>query len=272
MPATPLNITEIQNVSLQILKEIATICEQHNFRYTLAFGTLIGAIRHRGFIPWDDDVDIIMPRSDYERFLKYLVNNPVKNLKVFNHKYVRGYPLGISRICDMRYKIEDSNWKQDVDMGIFVDVYPLDGLADTYEEAKKAFSFTDKSRANLLRLIKKDSPKFKFKSLFKDFRFWISEIKLRILGLEYIHSKLEKEARMRPFEKYKFVGVSNWNWAHIVFQRDWFNEFIRVPFEDCEFNIISHYDEMLREEYGDYMQLPPIEKRTYHHQYIAYKR
>lgn len=266
-----LPMQEIQKVALEILKKVTAICERKNFRYTLAFGTLIGAIRHNGFIPWDDDIDIMMPRQDYEGLLAYLVNNPIEHLKVFNHKYVPKHPLGISRICDMRYKIEEPNFI-DADMGIFIDIYPLDGLANTYEGAKKAFLHTEKSRADLLRLISKQSPKLHWQMLFTDFRYLVSAIKLRILGLSYIQQRLEREARSRDFNDYKYVGVPNWNWAQIVFQRDWFNDFMRIRFEDADFNIITQYDAMLREEYGDYMKLPPQEKRVYHHQYIAYKR
>lgn len=266
-----LSMGEIQKVALEILKKVTAICEAQNFRYTLAFGTLIGAIRHHGFIPWDDDIDIMMPRQDYEKLLTYLVNNPIEHLKVFNHKYYSKHPLGISRICDMRYKIEESNFI-DADMGIFIDLYPLDGLANEYEDAKKAFQYTDKSRADLLRLISKKAPKLHWQMLFTDFRYFASAIKLRMLGLPYIQRKLEKEARSKDFNDYKYVGVPNWNWAQIVFQRDWFDNFVRVRFENAEFNIIMQYDAMLREEYGDYMKLPPPEKRIYHHQYIAYKR
>ena len=133
MQQISLKIEEIQEVSLRILKRITSVCEEHGFRYTLAFGTLIGAIRHKGFIPWDDDVDILMPRPDYERFILYLTNHPIEDLKVFNWKCVKNYPLGITRICDMRYRVLENNFI-DFDHGIFVDVYPVDGLANSYND------------------------------------------------------------------------------------------------------------------------------------------
>ena len=135
-----MKMEDIQRVSLDVLKKIAEVCEREGFRYTLAYGTLIGAIRHKGFIPWDDDIDIQMPRPDYEKFITYMVEHPVENLKVFNHKFVKNYPLGISRIADMRYKIEEKIIDEHCDMGIFVDVYPIDGLANSYEAAQNAYS------------------------------------------------------------------------------------------------------------------------------------
>ena len=262
---------EIQGVSLEILKKITKVCEDNGFRYTLAFGTLIGAVRHKGFIPWDDDIDIQMPRPDYEKFLLYLTNNPIEHLKVFYWKYVNNYPLGISRICDMRYRIREKNFI-DCGLGVFVDVYPIDGLGHSYNEAKKAYRITDKSRANLLRIGNVEKRKITLKYITKDFRYFMSSIILRLKGIKSIQRKLEKEAESRPFDEYEFVGVPNWNWAHIVYQRDWYNNLIKVPFEDGEFYITKYYDEMLKEEYGDYMQLPPVEKRVYHHGYIAYKK
>ncbi len=268
-----MEMRDVQMVALDILKTIANVCEENNFKYTLAFGTLIGAIRHKGFIPWDDDVDIMMPRNDYEKLLEFLIKNPIDNFKVFNHKYVQDYPLGISRVCDMRYKIEeksDRKSKRNCDMGIFIDIYPLDGLADTYEDAKLAFSYTDKARANLLRIKDQTTPALTFS--LDSLRYMLSGILLKFKGVKGVQKELEKRARRFSFDECKYVGVPNWNWAQIVFQRDWFNEFKRVQFEDGEFNVISNYDAMLREEYGDYMKLPPVEKRIYHHQYIAYKR
>lgn len=271
MQQISLKIEEIQEVSLRILKRITSVCEEHGFRYTLAFGTLIGAIRHKGFIPWDDDVDILMPRPDYERFILYLTNHPIEDLKVFNWKHVKNYPLGITRICDMRYRVLEKNFI-DFDHGIFVDVYPVDGLANSYHDAKKAFDRTAKERDELFMSAIKKYREIRLVEFFKNPRLTLSKLRRRILGICYYQRKLEEKVIKYTFEDYKYVGVPNWNWARIVFERDWFNDRVKVPFEDGEFYITKHYDKMLREEYGDYMQLPPIEKRVYHHGYIAYRR
>ncbi|RRD02583.1 phosphorylcholine transferase LicD [Prevotella sp. OH937_COT-195] len=271
MQQISLKIEEIQEVSLRILKRITSVCEEHGFRYTLAFGTLIGAIRHKGFIPWDDDVDILMPRPDYERFILYLTNHPIEDLKVFNWKCVKNYPLGITRICDMRYRVLENNFI-DFDHGIFVDVYPVDGLANSYNDAKKAFDRTAKERDELFMSAIKKYREIRLVEFFKNPRLTLSKLRRRILGICYYQRKLEEKVIKYTFEDYKYVGVPNWNWARIVFERDWFNDRVKVPFENDEFYITKHYDKMLREEYGDYMQLPPIEKRVYHHGYIAYRR
>lgn len=271
MQQISLKIEEIQEVSLRILKRITSVCEEHGFRYTLAFGTLIGAIRHKGFIPWDDDVDILMPRPDYEKLIIYLKKHPIEYLKVFNWKHVKNYPLGITRICDMRYRVLEKNFI-DFDHGIFVDVYPVDGLANSYNDAKKAFDRTAKERDELFMSAIKKYREIRLVEFFKNPRLVLSKLRRRILGICYYQRKLEEKVIKYAFEDFKYVGVPNWNWAKIVFERDWFNDRVKVPFEDGEFYITKHYDKMLREEYGDYMQLPPIEKRVYHHGYIAYRR
>ncbi len=267
-----MKMEDIQKVSLGILKRITAVCEREGFRYTLAYGTLIGAIRHKGFIPWDDDIDIQMSRPDYERFLQYMTEHPLDGLKVFNHKYVKGYPLGISRVADMCYKIKEKILSDHCDMGIFVDIYPIDGLANTYEDAKKAYAKTDKPRANLLRIIDKQQRKIHVSQLFTNPRFFCSSIILRLKGLDRIQTELEKAATQKAFGNSLFVGIPNWNWIRLVYKREWYEEFVKAPFEDSEFYISKYYDDILRAEYGDYMQLPPIENRVYHHGYIAYKR
>lgn len=263
---------DIQKVSLNVLKRITNVCEREGFRYTLAYGTLIGAIRHKGFIPWDDDIDIQMPRPDYESFLRYMIEHPLDDLKVFNHKYVKGYPLGISRIADMRYKIEEEILSGYCDMGIFVDVYPIDGLANTYVDAKKAYAKTDKPRANLLRSIDKQQRKIHVSQIFTNPKFFLNGIILRLKGLDRIQNELERAAKQKSFCDSSYVGIPNWNWIKLVYKREWYEEFVKVPFEDSEFYISKHYDDILRAEYGDYMKLPPTEKRVYHHGYTAFKR
>ncbi len=271
MEEKPMTMQEIQFVSLGILKKISEVCESNGFRYTLAYGTLIGAIRHKGFIPWDDDIDIQMPRPDYNRFLRYMVEHPIDNIKVFNHKYVKGYPSGISRICDMRYKLVEKVTKS-CDLGIFVDVYPIDGLASSYSEAKEVYGETDILRANLLRFINKELGFAYLLSKFMSPRYMLSGLILRLRGLSSVQSELEKTASRHPFSECEYVGIPNWNWIRLVYKREWYEKYVKVQFEDSYFWASAYYDDILKAEYGDYMQLPPVEKRIYHHGYMVYKR
>ena len=136
MERRELSIKETQAISLEILHTVAEICESQNLRYVLVYGTLIGAIRHHGYIPWDDDVDIMMPRPDYDELIKYMKEHiqEYNHLEIFNHDVCDKYPYMITRISDNRYEIEMVNEKP-FGMGVFIDIYPYDGLGMTKKEA-----------------------------------------------------------------------------------------------------------------------------------------
>lgn len=134
--AEPLALEEIQEASLHILEKIADLCDQLHLRYYLIYGTLIGAIRHKGFIPWDDDLDIMMPRPDYEKLITYFIENTdaLRPLELFEPRVNPDYPYMIARISDNRYILDVTNEK-DYGIGVFIDIYPYDGLGNTPKEA-----------------------------------------------------------------------------------------------------------------------------------------
>ena len=131
-----LTLQETQQIALEILHTVARICEEQDLRYYLVYGTLIGAVRHHGFIPWDDDVDIMMPRPDHDRLMEYLDDHigEYPHLQVFNRKTCPEYPYMITRISDDRYEIRMENEKP-FGMGVFIDIYPYDGLGNEKREA-----------------------------------------------------------------------------------------------------------------------------------------
>ena len=132
----PLTMHETQRIALEILHTIAQICEERGLRYYLVYGTLIGAVRHQGFIPWDDDVDIMMPRPDHDLLMEYLDEHigEYPHLEVFNRETCPDYPYMITRISDNRYDLRMENEKP-FGMGVFIDIYPYDGLGNTRKEA-----------------------------------------------------------------------------------------------------------------------------------------
>ena len=133
-----LSLQENQKIAVGILDAVSKVCDEQGYRYYLVFGTLIGAVRHKGFIPWDDDLDIMMPRPDHDRFVEYFVNHREEfpNLKIFTPDLNKEYPYMITRVSDDRYRIVMENEKP-YGMGAFIDIYPYDGMGDTWEEAVK---------------------------------------------------------------------------------------------------------------------------------------
>jgi lipopolysaccharide cholinephosphotransferase len=268
-----LSMQDVQQASLEVLKKVADICEKEKIRYALAYGTLLGAIRHKGFIPWDDDIDIIVPRPDYERLLDYFAKNDTSPFVAMNMQTTKEYPYLITRIADTRYRLEVQN-ENDYGLGTFIDVYVLDGVGNTYEEGCKYIAKTCKYP----RLIFLATRKYYHFGTTKG--FWKRMIKFpafcfaKLMGKKFFIKRLMKIVDTNSYEKCKFVGCAIWNerpfWG--VFDKKFVEDTVLTPFEDGMFRVPKDYDEVLRLWYGDYMKLPPEKDRIYHHLYKVYKK
>lgn len=270
-----LTMAETQAISLEILHTVAGICEAQGLRYALIYGTLIGAIRHHDYIPWDDDVDIMMPRPDYDKLLAYLDQHigEYPNLKVFNRETCPEYPYMITRISDDRYVIEMENEKP-YGMGVFIDIYPYDGLGVTKEEAV-AYGLKGDRLSSLCYQASRDhfaleTTKSPLRKLLK----YPVYLAAKLWGKDFFQNKLEKLARVKDYETSEYIGCVIWlSWGEKdIFPRKWFDETILMPFGKYEFRVPKEYDKVLRHEYGDYMQLPPEEDRIGHHFYKVYEK
>lgn len=261
---------EVQLGELSVLKCLAKICEEQNLRYFLFYGTLLGAVRHQGFIPWDDDIDVIMPRPDYEKLMVYLEEHAeeIKPLKLMNNRNNKDYIYPISRLCDTRYHVDYQGAKE-YGLGLFVDIYPFDGCGNTPEEAHRIrmenqllikLAFT----AGLATFQK--SSKGILHSVVKFGAYCYA----KLFGAGYFINKLEKNAANHPFDNDVFVNCTIWEDVDYYFRRDMFDDFVYLPFEDAEFRVPVNYDEVLKNNYGDYMKLPPEEEQIGHHYYTAY--
>lgn len=270
-----LTTREMQEVSLEILHTIANICEKQHFRYALIYGTLIGAVRHKGYIPWDDDVDIMMPRPDYDALLHYLKENlaDYPHLKVFNREECPEYPYMITRISDQRYRIEMENEKP-FGLGVFIDIYPYDGLGDTKQEAVAFGMKGDRLSSFCYQATREHFAIETTTSVFRKLIKYPVYLFSKVIGKDYFQSRLDKLARVKDYDNSNFVGCVIWlSWGEKdIFPREWFDETILVPFEKYEFRIPKEFDKILRHEYGDYMILPPEKDRVGHHYFKAYQK
>lgn len=269
-----LNFKEVQTTALGVLKFIHGICEKENIRYFLAYGTLIGAVRHKGFIPWDDDLDIMMPRPDFDRFVEYCKNHDTSPFRLMNLDTTPGYPYFNTRFCDTRTVI-DTYHEQTVDMGVFVDVCALDGLGEKYEDALQMMK---KSRRLCSLMFLATRNKFHYgltRGYVKNILKLPAYIAAHVLGKKFWIKKMNKLLENCDYENSNFVGCLVWSSytpVKEVFPKHWAEEIIKGPFEDGVFYIPKHYDELLRNIYGNYMQLPPEKDRIYHHLFTAYKK
>lgn len=270
-----LTMQQTQAISLEILRIIADICEEQGFRYALIYGTLIGAVRHHDYIPWDDDVDIMMPRSDYDKLLAYLQEHIAQypHLKVFNRSTCKAYPYMITRISDDRYEIEMANEKP-YGMGVFIDIYPYDGLGNTAEEALKFGLKGDRLSSLCYQATRDHFAMETTTSIVRKLLKFPIYLFAKLCGKDFFQNRLEKLAGVKDYDTSEYVGCVIWlSWGQKdIFPRKWFDETIFMPFGKYQFRVPKEYDRVLRHEYGDYMQLPPEKERIGHHFYKVYEK
>ena len=271
----PLTMHETQRIALEILHTIAQICEERGLRYYLVYGTLIGAVRHQGFIPWDDDVDIMMPRPDHDLLMEYLYAHigEYPHLEVFNRETCPDYPYMITRISDNRYDLRMENEKP-FGMGVFIDIYPYDGLGNTRKEAVR-FGMRGDRISSLCYQATRDH--FAIETTTSPLRKAIKYpvyLFCRMCGKEIFQDMLGKMAGKKPYDTSRFVGCVIWlSWGvKDMYLRKWFDNYVYLPFEEYQFRAPAEYEKVLRHTYGDFMKLPPEEERIGHHYYSVYPK
>ena len=271
-----ISMKDVQKGSLEILKKIDEICGLLNLKYCLAYGTLIGAIRHKGFIPWDDDVDIMMPRKDYNSFVNYFIDHKeeLKQFEIINPQVNNKCPYTISRISDSRYQLDVDN-EDDYGIGLFVDVYPLDGVGNTvasYSKLKNISSrFASLCFLSTRQSVKRENTKSALKYMIKFPAFVVA----KMLGKAFFMNKLYNMAAKCDYDNSKYIGCIIWasdDGLRGIFPKEWFDEMIDVEFEGAYFKAPKEYDKVLTHGYGDYMKLPPEKDRIAHHYYDAYRK
>lgn len=261
---------EMKKVELDILKKVAKICNDNNLRYCLASGTLLGAVRHKGFIPWDDDIDINMPRADYMRFLDIMDKNKYENLKAVSLYNSEDYPYNFSKVIDTRTVLIEDDITGRKEIGVYIDIFPMDGLPSDIESSNKHYKkirFYNTLRGLSVSKFVKSSKWYKTVP-----RFLLYKLS-RAIGHRAILKRVDKIAMKYDFDKCEFAGVAVAGYgARERIHRDGFAKFINMQFEDGYFNAPAGYEEYLSSLYGDYMKLPPEEKRVTHHNFEAYWR
>lgn len=270
-----LTLQEIQQASFEILKKIKEICDKEGFRYVLTWGTLIGAIRHKGFIPWDDDIDIMMPRPDHDKLMKYMAEHKeeVKPLEVFNSDTCANYPYMLTRISDSRYILDVDN-EEDFGIGVFIDIYVEDGAGNSKEEALALMKKTH-GYCSLIFLATRQ------RYVFGLTKGWLKKIikvpafvYSHIMGKKYFEKKLMKYVERADYENSTWVANIIWGtvpeWE--VYPKSILEDTIDVEFEGIKFKAPRQYDMVLRQTYGEYMKLPPEKDRIAHHFYSAYRK
>lgn len=259
MPKT-INIDELKVLQLGILQSIHDFCQDQNLKYGLAFGTLLGAVRHKGYIPWDDDIDIMMPREDYEKFVHSFKHS---FLKVYDYRYDKDYSYPYAKVADTRTVLKENvNMK---DIGINVDIFPLDILADTKEASVEFLRSLTPLKIKYRMKLLKPSPKNVW---WKRVAIQLSKLLVIKTSLKSLSQEISLQITNNPNRDAAYLGTPAGTDPHAInniYERELFNSYIELPFEGRSFMVPIGYDKILRNYYGDYMQLPPVEKRTSPH-------
>ena len=262
------DIREIQQMELGIMEYIHEVCQKIGVKYFLAYGSLIGAVRHKGFIPWDDDMDICMLREDYEKLQDYLISNPDERYEVMSYKNNLNYVYPFMKVQDNQTYLLEEDVRIDSNMGIYVDIFPVDGYEDDSV-------FKDK----MTRLIKKRQLScytFKgitnTKSLLNSLIRYISVIIFYFTNTNKYIRGIDDLAQSRKVDDYELVDYLIYkDMNKPVWKREWLKQTITGVFEGKEFMIPKNYHEILTSDYGDYTQLPPVELRFSHHDFQLWK-
>ena len=265
-----LTLAEIQKRELGLLQRFDTVCQKNGLRYSLGGGTLLGAIRHKGFIPWDDDVDVMMPRPDYERFLQ-LCGQQETGFNLVTYENTEGYNGLFAKIWDPSTKLKDDNILTSYEIGLNIDVFPLDGLGGSEQEALRIFKKTAWDREMLNAVLWKKYFRSKTHSIL------VEPIRLALFVLsrfadpKKLLKKVDEENLRHPFEESAYAGCVCGSYREKeIMTRETFETYIDLEFEGHTFKGIQAYDAYLTRHYNRYMELPPKEKRETHHTYTAY--
>lgn len=263
------DIKIIQDKILTILKEFISICKDNNLTYYALGGTLLGAVRHKGFIPWDDDIDIGMPREDYEKFKKIASNALPENYK-FLSEDTSNYKKAFSVIRDDSTKIIMNYSNEEQEESLWIDIFPLDGMP-TNPLKKKYHSYRYLYTRMMVQLSQ-------FNSLVnqkKENRPWLEKVIIRIANVVKIEKVVSfswaQKKYLQTIKKYSFSEgfAGNYTGAYKlreIVPSDYFGQPVLLQFEDLKLSCPHKFREYLTAIYGaDYMQLPPEEKRVLHH-------
>ncbi len=251
-------LKEIQQEELKILKEVAAMCEKHGLRYTIYCGTLLGAVRHHGFIPWDDDVDLAMPLQDYRKFL-CLADELPSRYSVANMDNSDHFPLAWSQVYDNQtdLTVEGSvrltaNKEQSL---VFIDIYPFIGAFST--RTGQMFQRTLLRIAYAVRLADDKSILLSKPDWMKTCVYLaIKLISIFPLSFRAAFSRLCRNAAFLDPAKHKMIGTVDAAPFRGKYSVDDWKEMTKLQFEDSSFNAPVKYDLILRIMYWDYMQLP----------------
>ena len=266
-----LSTQELRQTQLAILDAVDAYCREREISYFIFAGSLIGAVRHKGYIPWDDDLDICMLREDYERFIASFPSQGDARFQVRSMEHTPGYYLAAAKVIDTETTLTEFV-RRPIPLGVNLDIFPLDSLPEEEEEIRRLDRRLAKYRRMLiLKNIKRDANR----SFWKNAVLSCSALLLLPVSRRLLLKKISAMAQcFRGDERCTNLGdISVFTYGmKEVFPKEDFSASVPLEFEGRTVPAPTGYQRVLTRMYGDYMQLPPEDKRKTHHAFTAYRK
>ena len=258
---------EFRRIQLDMLDALVDFCEKNGLTYYLSGGTLLGAVRHKGYIPWDDDIDVNMPRPDYDRMIRLTGGKLGDHLVIASPEGPIEHSTSFPRLCDTRYVLKSCSKNQFsvYYTNLFIDIFPIEGLPTDPKKVRWHY-YKTKSMIVMRKLAYFKGPVAGEKGLYRTTRIMLRPL-ARVFGYRFWNRRLLKLARRYRYEDCAYVGVVT-GYAHTIqeyIKKEGYGVPTRVEFEGKTYNAPADTDRYLTNLYGDYMKLPPVEEQVAHH-------
>ncbi len=254
-------LRKIQLVQVELLNEVDRICKKHDIRYCIIAGTTLGAVRHGGYIPWDDDADVAMLREEYDKFAKVCQAELDTNKFYFqDNKYTPGYRWGYGKLRKKGTQFVRLNQEHmPYEQGVFVDIFPLDNVPEN--KLKRWFHnlYCAYVRKLMWSEVGKHSEKNPLKRLAYKLMGCVSED-----GIRRQYNKLKDKSNNKPSELVRILTFPTPKNGYYGYYKKWYVDLADIKFEGCTFPAAKDYDGYLSFKFGNYMELPPVEQRKVH--------
>lgn len=261
-----LSLEEIKNIEFELLKKFDSFCKENHIRYFLSNGTLLGAVKYKGFIPWDDDIDVLVPRRDYNKMLDLFKDS--ERYQLFSFERNKEYLYPFAKLCCMETQKKEGNICNGVELGIDIDIFPLDAWMPNLNKAMREVKRINRNMfcLNLTKQVRPDSAhamKRKIKGVLMFF--------LKKFGSRFFIQKIIKLSN-NVHKESSYLGCKSWciYREREIIPASIFLETVELEFEGEKFPAPAGYDFYLRSLYGDYTKDPPAEKQKSHHSFVAY--
>lgn len=257
--------TKLKVVQIELLKNFIQICNKYDLQYYMAGGSCLGAVRHKGFIPWDDDIDVLMPRSDYDTFMDIAQKELPKNLFLQTFKTDPDYYMCYAKIRNSDTTFIETPCKNiNINHGVYIDIFPLDGFTENKFKQKMFFAAKAAYQYRISKVFYLPDQHPESKSLFK--KVLKELIMSACKDLHHTVCKCDRLFRKYGIQNSELVASHNGAWAQKeIMPKSYFGKGTKGIFEDIQVILPEKYDAYLTALYGDYMTPPPLEKQISHH-------